>query len=110
MTDNGSTAARRPGSRVAGVCAWVLVICLTTAGTAAPPGAGPGPQGAPARAVNAAAPDPDGDQDGDKAGRGAEPSTWLLLAAGLAALLVLHQRRRPRAQLAEFPQGKINHA
>ncbi len=101
MTDTGSTAHKRPGSRslAATICAWVLVISLGAAGTAAFPGPGPAaPQEAHAKTDDAAP------QAGDKTSPGAEPSTWLLLAAGLAALLLLHQRRRPRTQMAE-PAG-----
>ncbi len=99
MTDTGSTAHKWPGSRslAATICAWVLVISLGAAGTAAFPGPGPGPaapQEAHAKTGDQAP------QAGDKTSPGAEPSTWLLLAAGLAALLLLHQRRRPRPQMA----------
>ncbi len=38
MTDTGSTAPTRPGSLAATLCAWVLVISLGAAGTAALPG------------------------------------------------------------------------
>ena len=107
MTDTGSTAPTRPGSLAATLCAWVLVISLGAAGTAALPGPQPGPGPGPVTPQEAHAKTDDTaphDKAGNKTSHGAEPSTWLLLAAGLAALLLLHQRRRPRTQMAE-PAG-----
>ena len=117
--------------RPTGTCAWLLILTLilslaapaSAAALPAPvPMLGPqalGPQEVHAKArpkdqtrprdrdeAEALAEDEAEDED-TNATQGAEPSTWLLLATGLAALLLFHQRKRLRSR-ADIP-GLVPH-
>ena len=101
--------------RPAGICAWLLIPILilslaAPAGAAALPAPGPtlGPQALGPQEVHAKARPKDQDEveakdEDTNATHGAEPSTWLLLATGLAALLLFHQRKRLRSR-ADIPR------
>ncbi len=88
MTDN----------RPAGLCAWLLALCilLLILLVVAPASANPPGPVAAGQEVHAAAEDTKDQGDAGKATDGTEPSTWLLLGAGLAAILLFHHQRQRR--------------
>jgi len=89
MTDN-----RPPGLR-----AWLLAPPILLISLAAAPASanGPGPA-ATSQEVHAPAKDPDVRPEDGEATHGTEPSTWLLLGTGLAAILLFHHQRQRQRQ------------